>query len=549
MPARPLAPAPATVFAAVLAAALNGASAQPAAPGPATESRITQVKVYAGSATVERVARVAAGTQAMTFACLPALLDVQSLQVTADAAVRLGETSVLSEARAGSARCTASTLDAPIRELEDQKAALQAEADALSLVTGYLKGLSPAADDPQGRRNVADPKNLAAMADVLRRTGQDALLRQYQIMRRQADIDRQLDPLKSERSRVQAAGGNVVSVTVALEAKADAEVRLSYQVSGPGWSPAYRALLDTTTRRVRIERQALVAQATGEDWHGVKLVLSTGQPRRETAGRVPRPWRMDLLSTPMPTTSVTQMAMAAPAAPVMAGVETRARVRAEPLFDIDVSESPFATEFSVPRFIDIPSNGQRVALTLGEHEDGATVVMRTTPRLDASAFVVADMARPAGVWPAGPLRLYRDGNYVGVGRWDTDDEPRLTLSFGRDERVRVEVEPEQQAQGTAGFVGTRSERTTTRAYVIENRHPTPIAVQVLEAAPVRINEQIQVTAQFTPQPSELKWHKEPGVAMWAFNLGANGSARVTAAYAVTYPKDLLLDDRQEAPSR
>src|SRR5688572_19875124 len=89
-----------TVVAAAWLVLGTGANAQAVATtGGADASRITQVKVYPGSATVERVARVAAGSRSVTFACLPAGLDVQSLQVSAGASVRVGETSVLSEAR------------------------------------------------------------------------------------------------------------------------------------------------------------------------------------------------------------------------------------------------------------------------------------------------------------------------------------------------------------------------------------------------------------------------------------------------------------------
>src|ERR1700754_838514 len=76
------------------------ASAQVPAPWQApAESRITQVKVYPGSATVERVARIAAGARTLTFACLPAGLDAQSLQVSADASVSIGEIAVTTEQR------------------------------------------------------------------------------------------------------------------------------------------------------------------------------------------------------------------------------------------------------------------------------------------------------------------------------------------------------------------------------------------------------------------------------------------------------------------
>ena len=520
------------------------ATTQPATA--ATDSRITQVKVYPGSATVERVARVAAGARSITFACLPAGLDVQSLQVSADASVRIGETSVLSEQRELSARCSTSPLDGRIRELEDQKAALQAETDALGMVTGYLKGLAGGSGDAPGARAPMDARNLAAMTEAMRRTGQDSLLKQHQIQRRQAEIDRQLNPLLVERTRTQGNGGQVTAVTVTLAAGADADVKLSYQVNGPGWTPTYRALLDTTTRKVRIERQALVAQATGEDWRGVKLVLSTGQPRRETAGRLPTAWRIGIEPPPRPAA---EMAYPAPAAamapsPIMASksMDSRER-RTEPLFDVSVFDNSFATEFSVPQAIDVPSNGQRVTMALGQHEDTAKLAARTSPRVDASAFLVAELDQPAGVWPAGPMQLYRDGAFVGSGRWNAPTDARLTLSFGRDELVRVQAEPERDNQGTGGFAGSRAERKVQRAYVVENRHRTPIAVQVLEAAPVSVDEKVRVASEFTPQPAELAWNKQPGLAMWQLDLAAGQTARVTADYTIGYPKDARLQMR------
>ncbi|WP_447776845.1 DUF4139 domain-containing protein [Variovorax boronicumulans] len=537
--ARPLLRA--TAIAALWLTASAGAHAQLQADA----SRITQVKVYPGSATVERVARVAAGSRSVTFACLPAGLDVQSLQVSAGAAVRVGETSVLSEARELSANCATSALDGRIRELEDQKAALQAETDALGMVTGYLKGLSGGESGP-GARAPMDARNLAAMTDAMRRSGHDALLKQHQIQRRQTDLDRQLKPLLVERGRTQGQGAQVTAVTVTLAASADAEVKLSYQVNGPGWTPSYRALLDTTTRKVRIERQALVAQATGEDWRGVKLVLSTGQPRRETTGRTPSAWRIGI--EPPPRTNADMAYMAAPmpaAAPAAIAADRKmAMERArEPLFDVSVFDNSFATEFAVPQSIDIPSNGQRVTLALGQHEDTAQLAARTSPRVDPSAFLVAEMAQPTGVWPAGPMQLYRDGNFVGQGRWNAPNDAKLTLSFGRDELVRVQVEPERDNQGSGGFAGSRAERQVQRAYVVENRHRTPIAVQVLEAAPVSVDEQVRVTTRFSPQPVDQAWNKQPGLAMWRFDLDAGQTVRVSADYTIGYPKDARLQMR------
>ena len=78
-----------TAFAALALLHAPALHAQAEAP-----SRITSVKLYPGSATVERTARVAAGARSVTFRCLPQGLDARGLQVVGDASVRIGDTSV-----------------------------------------------------------------------------------------------------------------------------------------------------------------------------------------------------------------------------------------------------------------------------------------------------------------------------------------------------------------------------------------------------------------------------------------------------------------------
>ncbi len=508
----------------------------------ATESRIALVTLYPGSATVERVARLTAGAKRFVFTCLPAGLDAQSLAVTADASVRLGELSVLNEEREAVPACAGTVLDGRIRELEDKKAQLGAENEALAIVTGYLKTVTAADTSGTGTRVATDPKNVAAMADALRRTGQDALARQHLISRQQEELDRALKPLLAERNRLQTGRNRVVSVSLSLDAPREAELRLTYQVSGPGWAPTYRALLDTRSNALRLERQAQVSQATGEDWLGVTMRLSTGQPRRGTTGPQPSPWRIGIAETRQEVARAKSMIMAAPAAPALLSAMGGADGPQEESFDVSVFNNAFATEFVVPQRIDVPSGGQRVTLALGAQDANVTLLTRTAPHADASAWLVAEMPQPEGVWPAGALQLYRDGAYVGADTLRSGGKGPLSLSFGRDELVVVHVEPQKDMRGSTGFVGSRAERTVERAYTVENRHRTPIALQVLEASPVSIDEKVSVENKFDPKPESLAWNEQPGVALWTAHLDAGKTARFTAAYAIGYPKDARLQE-------
>ncbi|QCB48361.1 DUF4139 domain-containing protein [Hydrogenophaga sp. PAMC20947] len=533
----------------VLGAALlvAGPVAWAQSPGAATaSSSIALVTLYPGSAKVERVAKVSAGARTLTFSCLPAALDVASLAVSADAPARLGEVAVLTEAREAVPACSGTPLDGRIRLLEDKKAVLGAEDEAIKLATGYLKGVTTGGDGAGGVRQAADPKTVAAMVDTVRRTGQEALLRQHQIDRAQEALDRELNPLLAERSRVLAGRGRVTTVSITLDAPQAAEVRLVYQINGPGWAPTYRALLDTQTGALKLERQAQVAQATGEDWTGVPMRLSTGQPRRGTAGPLPRPWRIDI-AQPRPEVEARKSAMAGAPAPVMAMAERESAAgdaSPSPSFDVSVFDNAYATEFVVPQRIDVPSSGERVTLALGSQALTAKLVTRTTPASGASAWLVAEVAQPEGVWPQGTLQLYRDGAYVGSDNLRTGGKGVLSLPFGLDELTVVRVEPEQDQRGSAGFVGSRVERTVARAYTVENRHRSPIQLQVLESAPVSVDEKVEVGTRFEPQPETTTWHEQPGVALWSQPLAAGQTARFTANYTISYPKDANLQERR-----
>lgn len=519
-------------------------------------SRIARVTVYPGSATVERVAKVPAGARSLTLPCLPASLDVQSLQINADPAVRVGEFNVLTEDRDVAAGC-ASPLDGRIRELEDQIAGVKAEASALQLVDGYLRSVAqtgngqeaaaPATSAP--RVATPTPAQITATADVLRKSGQDSFARAHQLQRKQEALELALKPLVAERDRVASQRARVVSVTINLAAEREAELRLSYQVRGPGWQPTYRATLDATKSTVLIERQALVAQNSGEDWSNVQLTLSTGQPGRATQGRLPREWTLDVAPPPRPVAAAAPvMAMAAAPSPVARS--RNAVEEAMPTFDVSTLDKGFATEFAVPQRITVPSSGQRVTLALGNHTAPATLITRTAPAVEEAAYLVAHMAQPPGVWPAGPAGLYRDGAFVGNGRIDFSTPSAgapagsTSLSFGRDELVTVRAEPAQDLTGSTGFTGSRTERKTRRAYSVENRHKTGITLQVLHAAPVSRNEKIEVESRYQPQPTDTAWNRTPGTVAWQQPLAAGATAQFSAEHSIRYPKDVELQERQ-----
>ncbi|QIL82099.1 DUF4139 domain-containing protein [Diaphorobacter sp. HDW4A] len=513
-----------------------------------SSSSISQVKVYPGSATVERMVRIPAGARSVTIRCLPPnpMLDVQSLQVQADASVRIGETSIKMQDRNLDSQCT-TPLDDQVREAEDKVAVAKAETESLQLAVSYLNTVATKSpDEPHSGPGTPGSASINSTTDALRRSSQDVLLKLHQAKRRQEIAELALKHLTNERNRSSGPITGVSTVTITLAAERESDLRLTYQVSGPSWSPNYRATLDSTTNVVKLERMALVAQNTGEDWRNAQLTLSTGQPTRATAGRLPNQWTLDV-AQPVTERSRAEYAVATAGAPApMAVSKAIADAPEMPRFDVQVTQGAYATEFAVPQRITIPSGGQRVTLSLGTHEVRGQLVSRTSPAVEPAAYLVAQLPTLPGVWPTANVALYRDGAYVGQGSLNNNDDElsRVGLSFGRDERIVVTAEPQQQNQGSAGFTGANVERKVQHAYRVENRHQRPVALQVLEAAPVSRNEQIEVKSQYEPAPADKEWSRRPGLILWSETLAPASSQRFVATHTLRYPKEARLQESQ-----
>jgi uncharacterized protein (TIGR02231 family) len=549
----PLLPAVSCAFLpALLLAACAAAAAQTGEPAAPQVARIVRVTLHPGAAVVERVARVSAGAREVVLSCLPEGFDPASLRIDADAPLTLGPVTLSTLPRASAPECQRGELDGRIRALEDKLAAVQAESLGHELVLGHLRAGGGKADDAGGSALKVPAAQLAATLGAVQRLGQDAAVQQHRLARERERLERELAPLRSERDRLRETAGNVrrVSVQIQPQALRDGELRLRYLQVGPTWGPAYRAELDTDASRVRVDRLAQVTQASGEDWRGIALRLSTGSPQAAVAGPAPRPWQW-VVQPPMVAQAMEMRvkSLAAPAPAMRADVAEGADGAAPEPFQVATVESEFSTEFVVPGTVDVASSGQLVSLTLETLQLPARWLVETVPSTQPTAWLRAEVQRPAGVWPEGPLQLLRERKVVGTARWPghagapgaTPDT--LTLPFGRDELLRVQLLPTERRDGSAGIVGQRAERRIARAYAVENAHRQPVLLRVLEPVPTAVDERITIERRLTPAPTHTRWQDQSGVSAWELTLAPGQRQRLAADYGISYPKDLPVRER------
>ena len=501
------------------------------ASAPAQEAaRITRVTLYPGSAAVERVARVDPGAGTLQMSGLPANFDVRTLRVEADAGIRIGEVSVQEVGRAQALGGREAGLEAKIQGLKDEKAALDVEVKTAELVRDYLSSLTrqPARDSDK-TTPALDPKFIPAVIEAIRRGGADAYGQIQKIEIKKRALDKEIAALERDLARLRGGGRDARTVSIGYSAARGGELRASYQVANAGWKPAYRASLDSSTSRVELERQAAIFQRTGEDWRGVSVRLSTGQPRPAQLPD-PSPWQIDLRPQPIPYSaanapmarleSQSSKALADEARPSVAQVETQ-----------------FATEFEVPGNVDLPADGRQVNVSLSRETLPVRQRVRIIPRRDSVAMVTAEAELPEGVWIPGDAQLYRDGSYIGSTFWNAQAKEKLMLPFGRDDRLQVSVNRTKNRSGSAGLLGGRAERQVADLYTITSRHKVPVELLVLEATPVAVSDQIKIDAQFAPQPKIRDWEDKRGVVAWQQPLAPGETLKLVADYTITYPKD------------
>jgi uncharacterized protein (TIGR02231 family) len=496
-------------------------------------SRITAVTLYPGSATVERTARVTPGMTRLEISGLPANFDPQTVRVESDAGVRIGEVSTQDQSRTAASNARESAIEDKIQALKDRQAVLEVDARSAQMAAEFISRLGAPASGTEKPAPIPNARSLAETIEAVRRGGSDAFGRIQRVQVQKRELDKQIRALERDLARLKSGAKDVRTIAVGVSAERPGEVRVSYQVNGAGWRPAYRAGLDSAGSKVLLERQGAISQTTGEDWTNVKLRLSTGQPRLSPQGADPRSWKLSLYSPSVGAVSELSYnrATAAPAALRSAKVD---ELKQEAPLEV---QTTFSTEFEVPGAVSLPSDGRKLTVSLAKLSLPAKMRLRVVPRLDAAAVVTAEAERPEGVWLAGEIQLYRDGNYVGATSWNPQASAALLLPFGRDSLVRVKVDRAKDRNGSGGLIGQRNEREVSDLYTLTSHHKAPVDLLVLESSPVSTSDQIKVEAKFDPKPTSENWEERQGVVAWARSIAPNQTLKFSVTYAIGYPKD------------
>ena len=563
-------------------------TAASAAPIPATSS-ITAATVYPDRAVLTRLAAgidVPAGISEITFSGLPASLQDESVQVSAK-----GTAAALLDISTRTVFVTAEP-DARIKALDDQLLALRRDERALNdqhailesqhALLGNIEKASTtpvnasAGSTPPARPSLEDYEKLlgfsASQRTRLDAAGQKLDVDRAALAEKIAAVQSQLNELRGKQPGRRA--NKTVTVRLSTEAAGKLDVSLSYGLPGASWTPAYDARLRSEIRQVQLDAFGLVRNATGEDWKGLALTLSTARPGLGGAAPEIAPWYVDV-SRPMTMSTtlgdlrtsgrknaeaidalaldqsafsnramMTNGAMLLPAAPepVVASLSIAA-----------VETSATSASFKIATPVTLASDNTPQRVPLGSATFAAELQYQATPKLQETAYLAAYVTNRSELpFLAGSLNVFLDDTFVAASRLATTmPGEKFTLNLGADESIAIKRKIVSRFTEDTGFT-TKSRRTTYEILMtITNNKRTVERVVIKDAAPVARDEKITVKLMVpaerellkpedaAAQPPKLGIARDSdGKLTWRLDLKPGEKHEFPLKFSIEHPADL-----------
>lgn len=527
-------------------------------------SKVVAAKVFPSGAIVTRAARVAvpAGAQRIVIADMPRDLRVDSLRVGLGQpeglvvrALNFRERSVLLAlsktpemiAAESDLRQAEAALNALVAERAGVRGALGSAKLRITFLNTLAEGKSP---PPTGENDLAAV--IGEIGSQLAQATRDVAAAEAAL----GETTRQLAELQAAVDRARAAlqavtplrpdTGTLV-LDVAAEAGFDGALYLSYSTQNTGWQPSYEIDLtqDAAKGALRLIRQAVLRQNTGEDWADVSVTLSTAaldQPTRVTTPRSTIYWLRDKgeiiplakmergLSADMAQVQMEPMAEAAPR-DAFGGATTALRGQ--------------TLEFELGQVAALDGDGSEQLFRLDAIAGDVALYALANARRDRFAYLYTDLKNETGgTLLAGPAAIYRDGTLVGhtqvpqTGNGDTAKLPLGALNGLQLEHRVLEVEA-----GDSRFITARDTRVERFEVLIDSYLDYAIDLTVYEALPVSEDEDLDVRLETVPAPTEQSVEGRRGVVGWTRNIAPGASQKISYGWTLRWPEDRELMQR------
>ena len=520
-------------------------------------SRAIAVTVYPDRALVTREASITipAGETQFVLSDLPANLWDQSLQVRGTGPA--GTTVLDVQSRNVFVDSTPTPriheLEELLRELRREETSIKDRTDALHAERRLLVRIGEAATTvpEQGEINSRSyeewqqlldfqTQNLGRLATAQRKLDRESEDLQTKITTAENQLNEARGHLPGRRAVKQ------VTVRLAADAAGSGELQLSYTVPGAHWTPAYRARLDSATRRVSFDYEAQVTNRTGEAWESVALTLSTARPSAGGSAPEARPWIVEQSRYQVAPTTLGGFRRQASLAEMSDEVSV---ATSQFMKDLDVNEAAVETGLTSATFkLDAPASiaadgtVQKVAITTIPF--AADLRHDSTPKYVPSAFLTATVTNNSD-YPLlpGQLASFVDGAFIANSLFEqTMPGEEFDLALGVDEAVAVERTLVNRFTEETGLMSKGTRVTYSVKIELTNRKSIPVHLELAEPLPLSRHEDIRVRVE-SPAARDIGEGKaftrdDEGILTWTGTLAPGATRDLDLRFSIEHPNDL-----------
>jgi uncharacterized protein (TIGR02231 family) len=530
-------------FLGLAALATLAAEATPArAAAPAGE--VDAVVVFADRAKVTRLAaaRCEHGVAQATFARLAATLDPRTLRgdVQGEGEVIGLASEVVHEAasretRTKTLRDEQEKIEGELKSNETRAAEIRIELDDIA---GYAHLVS--SNLREGMRNPQPATGLWGQSlDGLRK--RRAALEEEQrklaiaaraLRLRQDRVARELSSVGGEAHAYRTA-----TVTIGCRNLREVTAALSYVVPGATWQPDYDLDFAPNARAkvgpgvARLTVGAVIRQATGEDWAGARLSLSTARPKLGTEAPRPAPLLVDGYEEERGKVLVEAQER-------REKLDTGGETRGAGPASVALDDKGNAFVLTLPHRVTVVADGRPIWAPVDVVEGPAASKLVATPKLDAHVFQVVALKNPAA-YPLleGRVRSYRGGSYVGDTQlpYQGIGAP-FEVSLGVDDDLAVERKVIQEQDRDPSFLS--STKHIVRAYrtKLTNRAATGTeSIELRENIPVSKVDDVKVEIVAGQTSTGYALDRERGFVTWTVPLQRGEWHTIDLAYTIHLP--------------
>lgn len=539
------------------------------------KSKVSAVTVYQGRAMITRHLEIElnAGSQRLILADLPGNLDQDSIQVKGVGEATLGDCVFETEYFVEDVDVKKQPLLDRQKLLLDSISELTVELEACEKEKTFVDRIASYVTTPATHDEGNGVKGTAPAGGGLNATTWTSMLDFYHeknagidgkklsAERKVREIEQELEKIDSELDSLgyeNQHSRNIIKVNLSKETKSRLLLDLSYLLPGPSWRPVYDLRASSDKDVVVLEYNALVNQATGENWEDAELKLSTARVNISGALPVLDPWRLRYFA---PHAMRMPMAVAGRA---MSKSKKEAAEDDEELFGEMASmpsESAAIWDEAEPDLIavndaEIDNSGTSVVFTVagggninGDNSDTRVSLMRkelpasfhysSVPKLSEFAYLTAAIENSTE-FPLlpGKVNIFFDGSFVSSSVFTLIMPGQETkVSLGVDEGVKVEYRFIKRYKKSEGLVNKRNSEQFEYQIRVTNNRNNPAEIKVYDQFPISEEKEITVkrlSPVIKESQKDITIDDELKI-QWIFELPPGEVRELPFSFLVEYP--------------